>query len=94
MSAAHEYEEKIRKNVRKMALHIVDLRDRLNTAKNKIAELEQQNASLGREIVNVRKHNARHLNEIQRLALERDRYAKALDMLGIPKDECECPTDH
>jgi DNA repair ATPase RecN len=101
----NKYEEKIKKNVSKMALHIVKLGEQLTAARTRIFELEKLNNNLSGELCTVRKHNARHLNEIQRIAVEKDRYARIIDLMpearqaeladllaGMEPDEC--PTDH
>ena len=77
----------VNKGARKMELTVQELAAELTVARKQIRELEEANMRLAREVVMVRRQNAQHLNEIQRIALEKDRYAKIVDLLNHPKEE-------
>lgn len=69
--------QRLERTVRELAAELI-------VARKQIRELEEANVRLARELTQVRGHNARHLNEIQRIAIEKDRYAAVINMLGQP----------
>lgn len=79
--AALRQENTVRKSTRNLVLNVQELAAEVIMLRKRIRELENANALLAKEITQVRGHNACHLNEIQRVALEKDRYASALDQI-------------
>jgi hypothetical protein len=74
--------DRMNKGARKMELTVQELAAEFIVARKQIRELEEANRGLNKQLFDVRKNNVRHLNEIQRIALEKDRYIRALDMLS------------